>query len=155
MSLTSTHNSFFPSITHAHKRSAVLTIILLFFTIQIGAQEFTSTSVYRAQPIDMSATPAAQVDGYHQYQSTIYEPFSGLTPSSSNGGNNQPSGISGRRNTTIDPGNGDDWGSNSDGGDQENSYPIGEPWIMLAFAAAAAGVVYIKRRSATKKSRSC
>ena len=155
MSLTSTHNSFPLSITHAHKRSAVLTIILLFFTIQIGAQEFTSTSVYRAQQIDMSATPAAQVDGYHQYQSTIYEPFSGLTPSSSNGGNNQPSGISGRRNTTIDPGNGDDWGSNSDGGDQENSYPIGEPWIMLFLAAAAAGVVYIKRRSATKKSQSC
>ena len=146
MSLTSTHKSFSLSITHAHKRSAVLTIILLFFTIQIGAQEFTSTSVYRAQQIDMSATPAAQVDGYHQYQSTIYEPFSGLTPSSSNGGNKQPSGISGRRNTTIDPGNGDDWGSNSDGGDQENSYPIGEPWIMLAFAAMAAVVITLRKK---------
>lgn len=146
MSLKFTHNSFSLTITHAHKRSAVLTIILLFFTIQIGAQEFSSTSAYRAQQIDMSATPAAQVDGYHQYQSTIYEPFSGLTPGSSNGGNNQPSGISGRRNATIDPGNGDDWGSNSDGGDQENSYPIGEPWIMLAFAAMAAVVITLRKK---------
>lgn len=148
MSLTSTHNSFFPSITHAHKRSAVLTIILLFFTIQIGAQEFTSTSVYRAQQIDMSATQSAQVDGHHQYQSTIYEPFSGLTPSSSNSGNNQPSGISGRRNAFGQP-------ETENPGQEGTEYPIGEPWIMLAFAAAAAGVVYIKRRSATKKSRSC
>lgn len=139
MSLTSTHNSFSLSITHAHKRSAVLTIILLFFTIQIGAQEFTSTSVYRAQQIDMSATPAAQVDGYHQYHSTIYEPFSGLTPSSSNGGNNQPSGISGRRNAFGHP-------ENENPGQEGTEYPIGEPWIMLVFAAMAAVVITLRKK---------
>lgn len=139
MSLTSTHNSFSPSITHAHKRSAVLTIILLFFTIQIGAQEFTSTSVYRAQQIDMSATQSAQVDGYHQYQSTIYEPFSGLTPSSSNSGNNQPSGISGRRNAFGQP-------ETENPGQEGTEYPIGEPWIMLAFAAMAAVVITLRKK---------
>ena len=49
MSLKFTHNSFFLSITHAHARGAVLTIFLLFFTLQIGAQGFTSTSPYRAE----------------------------------------------------------------------------------------------------------
>ena len=141
MSLTSTHNSFFPSITHAHKRSAVLTIILLFFTIQIGAQEFTSTSVYRAQQIDMSATPGAQVDGYQQYHSTIYEPFSSSTPSYGGSNNDQSSGMGGRKNTINTGG----FGTESDPNTSTES-PIGEPWILLAFAAMAAVVITLRKK---------
>ena len=119
-------------------------IALIVSTNSALAQQFGTTSSY-LQTTQIQSAQTAEAS-YDAYQSTIYEPFSGLTPSSSNGGNNQPSGISGRRNTTIDPGNGDDWGSNTDGGDQENSYPIGEPWIMLAFAAMAAVVITLRKK---------
>lgn len=145
MSLISTRNSLFSSLTHAHLRGAALALLLLLFTIPVGAQEFSSTSAYRVQQIDMSAQ-SVQVEGYQQYHSTIYEPFSSSTPSYGGSNNDQSSGMGGRRNTTIDPGNGDNWGSNSDGGDQENSYSIGEPWIMLAFAAVAALVISLRKQ---------
>ena len=119
-------------------------IALIVSTNSALAQQFGTTSSY-LQTTQIQSAQTAEAS-YDAYQSTIYEPFSGLTPSSSNGGNNQPSGISGRRNTTIDPGNGDDWGSNSDGGDQENSSPIGEPWIMLSFAAMAAVVITFRKK---------
>ena len=122
----------------------VFFIALIVSTNSALAQQFGTTSSY-LQTTQIQSAQTAEAS-YDAYQSTIYEPFSGLTPSSSNGGNNQPSGISGRRNTTIDPGNGDDWGSNSDGGDQENSSPIGEPWIMLAFAAMAAVVITLRKK---------
>ena len=80
--------------------------------------------------------------GYH---STIYTPFSNETPSN----NNAPAGITGRKNEAINPGNEDEWGENSNGGEQENSYPIGEPWIMLAFAAMAAVVITLRKKQTT------
>ena len=90
------------------------------------------------------AQEANQVGSYRAYESTIYEPFSSAAPSASS--NNAPAGITGRKNTTINPGNEGEWGENSDGGDQANSYPIGEPWIMLAFAAMAAVVITLRKK---------
>lgn len=130
MRLISTRNSLFSSRTHAHLRGAALALLLLFFTIPVGAQEFSSTSAYRVQQIDMSAQ-AEQVEGYQQYHSTIYEPFSSSTPSYGGSNNDQSSGMGGRRNTFGQP-------STENPGTGPNSYPIGEPWIMLAFAATAA-----------------
>lgn len=127
-------------------RASIALLFFMVITTSAHAQSFQSTSAYKISSPQLEATQQHTAPAYQSYQSTIYEPFSGLTPSSSNGGNNQPSGISGRRNATIDPGNGDDWGSNSDGGDQENSYPIGEPWIMLAFAAMAAVVITLRKK---------
>ena len=139
MSLISTRNSLFSSLTHAHLRGAALAILLLFFTIQVAAQEFSSTSAYRVQQIDMSAQ-SLQVEGYQQYHSTIYEPSSSSTPSYSGSNNDQSSGMGGRRNAFDKP---------DDPGEEPTEYPIGEPWIMLVFAAlAAVGIALRKKQHA-------
>lgn len=143
MSLISTRNSLFSSLTHAHLRGAALAILLLFFTIQVGAQEFSSTSAYRVQQIDMSAQ-SVQVEGYQQYHSTIYEPFSSSTPSYGGSNNDQSSGMGGRKNTINTGG----FGTESDP-NASNQSPIGEPWIMLVFAAlAAVGIALRKKQHA-------
>ena len=89
----------------------------------------------------MQATQMNVAPSYQSYESTIYTPFSSDAPySDANSGDNGPSRITNRKNGFVDSG---------EHGREES--PIGEPWILLAFAAAAAGVVYIKRRSAVKE----
>lgn len=136
MSLKFTHNSFSLSITHAHARGAVLTIFLLFFTIQIGAQGFTSTSPYRAER-KVITDQSAQVDEYQSYKSTIYQPFSNSTDGDSNDYEGD-----------VDTG---EWGdpTTANPGNTSNQSPIGEPWIMLLFAAAAAVTVTWRKRKVT------
>lgn len=136
MSLKFTHNSFSLSITHAHARGAVLTIFLLFFTLQIGAQSFTSTSPYRAER-KVITDQSAQVDEYQSYKSTIYQPFSNST----DGDGNDYEG-------DVDTG---EWGdpTTANPGNTSNQSPIGEPWIMLLFAAAAAVTVAWRKRKVT------
>ena len=141
MSLKFTHNSFSLSITHTHARGAVLIIFLLFFTLQIGAQGFTSTSPYRAEK-KVITDQSAQVDEYQSYKSTIYDPFSLSVSSNSN--NDQSSGTSGNSNTINTGG----FGTESDP-NTSNQSPIGEPWIMLLFAAAAAVTVAWRKRKVT------
>lgn len=123
-------------------------VLLLLFVVSVGAQAnaqtFQSTSSYPMTQQSYQAQEANQVGSYQAYESTIYEPFTAANPSSN--GNNAPAGITGRKNTVINPGNEGEWGENSDGGDQENSYPIGEPWIMLAFAAMAAVVITLRKK---------
>ena len=136
MSLISTRNSLFSSLTHAHPRGAILAILLLFFTIQVGAQEFSSTSAYRVQQIDMSAQ-SVQVEGYQQYHSTIYEPFSSSTPSYSGSNNDQSSGMGGRRNAFDKP---------DDPGEEPTEYPLGDAWSLLIFAAMAAVVIALRKK---------
>lgn len=136
MSLKFTHNSFSLSNTHAHARGAVLTIFLLFFTLQIGAQGFTSTSPYRAER-KVITDQSAQVDEYQSYKSTIYQPFSNST----DGDGNDYEG-------DVDTG---EWGdpTTANPGNTSNQSPIGEPWIMLLFAAAAAATVTWRKRKVT------
>ena len=136
MSLKFTHNSFSLSTTHAHARGAVLTIFLLFFTLQIGAQGFTSTSPYRAER-KVITTQSAQVDEYQSYKSTIYQPFTNSTDGNSNDYEGD-----------VDTG---EWGdpTTANPGNQSGQSPIGEPWIMLLFAAAAAVTVAWRKRKVT------
>jgi hypothetical protein len=136
MSLKFTHNSFSLSFTHAHARGAVLTIFLLFFTLQIGAQGFTSTSAYRAERKAIT-TQSVQVDEYQSYKSTIYQPFTNSTDGDSNGYEGD-----------VDTG---EWGdpTTANPGNQSGQSPIGEPWIMLLFAAAAAVTVAWRKRKVT------
>ena len=136
MSLKFTHNSFSLSFTHAHARGAVLTIFLLFFTLQIGAQGFTSTSAYRAERKAIT-DQSAQVDEYQSYKSTIYQPFSNSTDGDSN-----------NYEGDVDLGDWDD-PTTANPGDQSEQSPIGEPWIMLLFAAAAAVTVAWRKRKVT------
>ena len=127
-------------------RASFAMLFSLFVCPPLHAYEFKSTSAYQQDPHAMQATQVSTAPSYQSYESTIYTPFSSDAPySDANSGSNGPARISNRKNGFENP---------SDP-ERDPESPIGEPWILLAFATAAAGVVYIKRRSATKKSRSC
>lgn len=126
-------------------RASFAMLFSLFVCSPLHAYEFKSTSAYQQDPYAMQATQVSTTPSYQSYESTIYTPFSSDAPySDANSGDNGPSRITNRKNGFVDPG---------EHGKEES--PIGDAWSLLVFAALAAGVVYIKRRSATKKSRSC
>lgn len=121
------------------KQAKIALLFLAFMCVgaYAEAQNFQSTSSYLngSSPQTVEQTVAASPQ--QAYKSTIYEPFSSATPSSdANGSNNgNAKGMSGRRNAFVDPG---------ETGAEE--YPIGEPWIMLAFAAMAAVVIRLRKK---------
>ena len=89
---------------------------------------------YHAEPVSyqMTNTSAYKVSTTYNPAQTVYTPFSDETPSTNNSGNN---GMTGRRNlgnTSGDPG--------------PTNSPIGEPWIMLVFAAMAAVVITLRKK---------
>ena len=145
MAMTTTRKFSFTTNARAYRRSAMLILVLIFFALQAEAQNFSSTSAYRSQNQNMQPT-ITQSSDYQVYQSTIYEPFSNTAPSD----RCESSGIGGRKNAAINGGNENDWGSNADGGEQENSYPLGDAWSLLIFAAIGAGVIFIKQRKKLK-----
>lgn len=86
-----------------------------------------------------SKAPAAmRAPRYTAHQSSVQEPFSNALPSESNTSfaGDTPDGISNRKNgffTPSDP-------------DQSTESPVGEPWIMLIFAAVAALTITLRKR---------
>ena len=121
------------------KQAKIALLFLAFMCVgaYAEAQNFQSTSSYLngSSPQTVEQTVAASPQ--QAYKSTIYEPFSSATPSSdANGSNNgNARGMSGRRNAFVDPG---------ETGAEE--YPIGDPWIMLAFAAMTAVVIRLRKK---------
>ena len=118
-------------------------IVLLFLfvvcvSVQVKAQTFQSTSPCSMTQQGRQAVDVNSAGSYHTYESTIYEPFTAASPSSNS--SNAPAGISGRRNI-----NEDDFGF-EDESNKSNEFPIGEPWIMLAFAAMAAVVITLRKK---------
>lgn len=120
-------------------------IALLFFIFVCAstyaeAQNFQSTSSYLNSSSPQTVEKTTATSPQQAYKSTIYEPFSSATPSSNaNGSNNgNARGMSGRRNL----------GENTSGnpGADETQSPIGEPWIMLVFAAMAAVVIRLRKK---------
>ena len=75
-----------------------------------------------------------QQNAYKAYQGAVYEPFDDTPPSES--GNGGPRGISGRKNLA----------GGGDPGPQGGS-PVGEPLVLLLFAAVAAVVAWRQRRA--------
>ena len=123
------------------KQAKIALLFLAFMCVgaYAEAQNFQSTSSYLngSSPQTVEKTVAASPQ--QAYKSTIYEPFSSATPSSdANGSNNgNARGMSGRRNLgELNPGN----------ADPNPESPIGEPWIMLAFAAMTAGVITLRKK---------
>ena len=123
------------------KQAKIALLFLTFMCVSAyaEAQNFQSTSSYlnssSLQTVEQTAASPQQA-----YKSTIYEPFSSATPSSdANGSNSGPNNISGRKNGFLDPGD-----ANKD--PENTEYPIGEPWIMLAFAAMAAVVIRLRKK---------
>ena len=118
-------------------------IVLLFLfvvcvSVQVKAQTFQSTSPYSMTQQGRQAVDASVAGSYRAYESTVYEPFTAASPSFNS--SNAPAGISGRRNI-----NEDDFGF-EDESNKSNEFPIGEPWIMLAFAAMAAVVITLRKK---------
>ena len=83
----------------------------------------------------------AQQNAYKAYQGAVYEPFNDTPPSEA--GNGEPRGISGRKNLGGMDGH-------DPGGPGSSNSPVGEPWILLLFAAVASVVMY-RRTIASKK----
>ena len=117
----------------------VFFIALIVSTNSALAQQFGTTSSY-LQTTQIQSAQTAEAS-YDAYQSTIYEPFTSNTPSSNN---NDPAGISGRRNI-----NENDFGF-EDEADKSNESPLGEAWSLLIFAVIGAGVIFIKQRKNLK-----
>jgi hypothetical protein len=107
----------------------------------------SSASSYSMQPAlyQMTNTSNYQVSTTLNPAQTVYAPFSDENPS------NGPSRISGRKNGDDIEWNEGEWGENADPGKQENSFPLGDAWSLLIFAALGAGVIYIKQRKAEAK----
>ena len=118
-------------------------VLLLLFVVSVGAQvnaqTFQSTSSYPMAQQSHQAIEVNQAGSYRAYESTIYEPFTAASPSSNS--NDAPAGISGRRNNIDEGGFGTE-----DEYNKSNEFPIGEPWIMLAFAAMAAVVITLRKK---------
>ena len=119
---------------------ALLFFIILCASAHANAQEFRSTSAYQLSQQKQQAVQTNQTASYNAYEPTVYEPFSSATPSSGADYGNGPAKISGRKNGFVDSG---------EHGKEES--PLGEPWIMLAFATIGAGVIFIKQRKAEAK----
>lgn len=103
-----------------------------------------------AQDYGSQAYPAQQDFRSHQmmssgsvYGGTVYAPFDNTTPSEqSNVGAQSPNRAPGgpRREKILGPDT-----------PPANEYPIGEPWVLLAFAAAFAGGIALRKRNRVRE----
>ena len=159
------------SVEKPHSFGAVLRCALLLILFAVGIETYaqsynTQSESYRASGAAQSSPAVmhsgfngsyqsievnAMTNSYKAYSGTIYEPFSTSSPSESNSGRR---GMSGRRNSDYEGDVSlDGWGdpTTANPGDTSGEFPVGEPWILLAFAAMAAGVVYIRQRKTAVK----
>lgn len=122
------------------KQAKIALLFLAFMCVgaYAEAQNFQSTSSYLNGSSLQTVEKTTAASPQQAYKSTIYEPFSSATPSSdANGSNNgNARGMSGRRNAFENP----------DDPNRDPESPIGEPWIMLAFAAMAAVALTLRKK---------
>ena len=124
----------------------VICILMYVGAMPLSAQVYSTAQRYT--PYDSHTNAAygasynsngyAEQPAYNSYQSTVYQPFA-----------SSPSMISGRRNTDGAPSTGGGNPTNPNlPNDNSNQSPVGEAWVMLLFAAAAAVVVFVRQRKA-------
>lgn len=103
-----------------------------------------------ATPIYEYDTPAPQGFRSHKilnagtiYQGTTYVPFDDAAPSdySEVGASYSPNRAPGGPRRAFDTG--------AETG-RDEQYPVGEPWILLLFAATFAGVMALRRKNSTQ-----
>ena len=129
----------------------VVVLLLIFFpAIALANPVFQSSSnrnsnpsavgsqsmQYQLESYQMTNTSTYHVGTTYNPAQTVYEPFSNENPDNSGQSDNGPSKISNRRNAFDNP---------SDP-ERDPESPIGEPWILLAFAAAAAVVITLRKK---------
>ena len=100
-----------------------------------GSYNAVNTTYRVSETASREANADGPLVGYKGYQPSVYEPFNDTPPSESGNSNSGPKGISGRKNLggVIDPGN-------------QGGSPVGEPFVLLLFAAVAAVVVAWRQR---------
>ena len=138
------------------QRAKIVPLLFMFMCAgaHVRAQKIQSTSLYL---YDRSQIPVQQADisnrtsttQHQSYKSTIYKPFSNSSPSTQGSGSNTNSSSG----TTEED---DGWGgSDGNAGEYNDNWqsPVGEPWILLAFAAMAASVVYLRQRKTKEANR--
>ena len=136
----------------------VICILMFAGALPVSAQIYSTAqgTLYEASfPTEYGATQQnaysaheAQAN-YNSYQSTVYQPFESSVPSDNNPVYSNSQGDNDRRNA---PTNRQNLGGmdGKDPGDQSDQYPVGDAWVMLLFAAAAALVVFVRQRRAAK-----
>ena len=131
----------------------VAVLLLIFFPVialanpiyQSSSSRYSNPSAVGAQSMQyqpasyqMTNTSAYQMGTTLSPAQTLYTPFSNETPSQ---GSNGSSRISGRKNNVSTGGFG-----NEPDPEVSDKSPIGDAWSLLIFAAAAAGVIFLKQR---------
>ena len=108
------------------------------FPTEYGATQQNAYSAHEAQA------------NYNSYQSTVYQPFESSVPSDNNPvySNSQGEDHGGRRGVSNKQNSFPDRPDTDSG----SGSPVGEAWVMLLFAAAAALVVFVRQR---KVQQSC
>lgn len=137
-------------------RAAHITMVccMLWLFVPVEAQVYSTAQYNAPHSAPYGAMPFGSIDAqyevqtefnYQSYRSTIYEPFGSYAPT----GPKRSNGAIGEEEDSDDNNN-DDWtgdfGHPSDPNQSDKS-PVGEAWIMLLFALAAAVVVYRKQKN--------
>jgi hypothetical protein len=110
----------------------LLTVFLSMATLAVYAQPFTPTPT-QAQQVAMQSQQIMQNGQNHD--GTIYAPFDNTMPSEQCGPNKAPGKGGGKPKTFI--------GGSETG---QGPSPVGEPWVLAAFALLFAGVVWLRGR---------
>lgn len=113
-----------------------------------GTSQWQSTS-HTYRQASYIGTTTAEPTQYRSYSSTVYQPFTTGTPSDDGSSGSDGDDWSGG---DVDLG---DWGDEpdiADPGNQSSESPVGEPFILLLFAAVAAVVMGVRNRKLRTKS---
>lgn len=117
------------------RNTFLLTVFLSMAILAVYAQPFTPT---QTPQVAMQSQQIMQNGQNHD--GTIYAPFDNTMPSEQSSGPNKKGGV---RKSDGDDWNPDDFIIGPDT-PPANQSPVGEPWILAAFALLFAGVVYLR-----------
>ncbi len=115
--------------TNIFVRLSIVSLLLLVILAPINAQSFRSTSMYRLDNPSaelQNTTMMTNSISYTVSETGVADPYSNYEGD-------------------VDLG---DWGDPDieNPGDQSDEYPLGDAWVMLLFAAAAAIVIALRKK---------
>lgn len=112
-------------------KSFIVTLLALLTSLSLMAQNFTSTSAGLDGVSSVSSVSAVGAMSAQQLATTTFD-----------AGGNDVAGAVVCGNTMSS-----DFVNPNDAGTKDvNNFPVGEPFILLAFAALMGGIIYLRRR---------